>query len=179
MDSYYLQPGMEYRDLPETYIIFITEHDVLKRGLPVYRIERQILQTGQPFEDGGHIVYVNGSYRDAPGSASPIGRLMADFRASDPNRMHYETLAKKVRMYKEQEQGGNEMCRIFEELREEAREEGWEEGRAEGQSAVVRKLLNCMTVEQVAQLLEMSLEEIQAIKDEEANGTGKSGTNTL
>lgn len=30
----------DYREIPETYVIFITENDVLKSGLPIYNIER-------------------------------------------------------------------------------------------------------------------------------------------
>ena len=45
-------------------VVFITENDVMGKGKPLYQIERCILETGERFEDGTHILYVNGAYRD-------------------------------------------------------------------------------------------------------------------
>lgn len=39
-DSRLTTAGEKYKEMPETYIIFITSNDVLKGGLPVYTIER-------------------------------------------------------------------------------------------------------------------------------------------
>ena len=41
-DSRLTTSGEKYKEMPETYIIFITSNDVLKGGLPVYTIERTI-----------------------------------------------------------------------------------------------------------------------------------------
>ena len=38
MDTNALAAGTEFAELPETYVIFITENDVLKRNLPIYHI---------------------------------------------------------------------------------------------------------------------------------------------
>ncbi len=48
----------------------------LRKGLPLYPIERGFLGTGERFEDGSHILYVNGAYR---GDTS-IGKLMHEFK---------------------------------------------------------------------------------------------------
>ncbi len=40
-------------------MIFITENDVMGKGLPLYPIDRCFLGTGERFEDGSHILYVN------------------------------------------------------------------------------------------------------------------------
>ena len=44
-DSRLTTAGEKYKEMPETYIIFITSNDVLKGGLPVYTIERTIQET--------------------------------------------------------------------------------------------------------------------------------------
>lgn len=75
MDANLLKKGEDFDNLPETYVVFITENDVMGKGKPLYQIERCILETGERFEDGTHILYVNGAYRDE----SPIGKLMHDF----------------------------------------------------------------------------------------------------
>ena len=56
-------------------MIFITVHDVMGAGYPVYHADRVVAETGKPLGDGTHIIYVNGAYRDD----SAIGRLMHDF----------------------------------------------------------------------------------------------------
>ena len=67
LDIENLDAGQEFKQLPETYTIFITEKDVYGLGKPIYRIERINLDTGKPFEDGEHILYVNGAYRGDSG----------------------------------------------------------------------------------------------------------------
>lgn len=64
LDELLITKGMAYADYPETYVIFITEKDVLKGGLPIYHIERHIEENGKCFDDGEHIIYVNGENTD-------------------------------------------------------------------------------------------------------------------
>ncbi len=79
MDANLLKKGEDFDKLPETWVIFITENDVMGKGLPLYPIERCFLGTGERFEDGSHILYVNGAYR----GDTPIGKLMHDFSCTD------------------------------------------------------------------------------------------------
>lgn len=78
MDVENLDEKQEYRELPDTYVIFITENDYYKAGKPVYFIQNMNLTLGKPFDDGAHILYVNGEYWDD----SDIGRLMHDFNCT-------------------------------------------------------------------------------------------------
>ena len=68
---------------------------------PIYHIDRIIKETGKPFNDEAHIIYVNGAYRDE----SPLGLLMHDFACINPEDMHYKILADKTRYFKENEKG--------------------------------------------------------------------------
>ena len=79
MDANLLRKGADFAELPETYVVFITEHDVIGDGQPLYKVERFISGSNKKFEDGSHIVYVNGAYRDE----TPIGKLMHDFSCTD------------------------------------------------------------------------------------------------
>ena len=81
-------PSTEFEELPETYVIFITENDVLGGNRPIYHINRIIEETGKAFDDGAHIIYVNGEYQDD----SPLGLLMHDFSCKNPADMHYKLL---------------------------------------------------------------------------------------
>ena len=50
--------------MPETWVIFITENDIYGEGFPLYHVERIIEELQRPFDDGTHILYVNGANRD-------------------------------------------------------------------------------------------------------------------
>ena len=52
MDAHLLKKGEDFDRLPETWVIFITEHDVMGKGLPLYQIERCFLGTNEKFEIG-------------------------------------------------------------------------------------------------------------------------------
>ena len=128
MDIENLNAGQNFDELPDSYTIFITEHDVLGKGLPCYHIERMNLDTGEAFNDGSHILYVNGEYRDA----SEFGRLMHDFSCSNPNLMNFPLLEETTRYYKETQEGVEYMCKAFEEVRNEGYARGMQQGMQQG-----------------------------------------------
>ena len=103
-------------NLAETYVIFITENDVLKAGLPIYHIDRTIKETGVMFGDESHILYVNSQIKDE----TELGKLMHDFSCTDAKDMHYKILADRVRYFKEDAKGVETMCRAMEDMRKEA-----------------------------------------------------------
>ena len=47
LDTHFLQPSKLYEELPDTYVIFITENDVLRDNLPLYDIRRTIKQSAK------------------------------------------------------------------------------------------------------------------------------------
>ena len=44
-----LNPGQDFEELPESYVIFITRDDILGYGLPIYHIDRQIKELEEAF----------------------------------------------------------------------------------------------------------------------------------
>ena len=127
--------GKYGEQLPDTYVIFITENDKFKLALPVYHIERCLLETGQTVNDGAHIIYVNGEYR----GNDAVGRLMHDFFCTQAADMNYSVLADRVRQFKESDEGVSSMCKIVEDLMRQGQEmwinQGRREGRLEGKNA--------------------------------------------
>ena len=70
-------PNCEPQDVPERWVIFITENDVIGLGLPLYPIERKLtVGDGRVIDDKEHMLYVNGAYKK---KTTAIGRLMHDF----------------------------------------------------------------------------------------------------
>jgi hypothetical protein len=116
LDVESLHSGDEFETLPETYVIFITESDIYNQGLPYYRIERINIDINESFNDGEHILYVNGAYR----GDDEIGKLMHDFSCPNPDDMLDEDLAKISRYYKETQEGVEAVCKVMEDMRKEA-----------------------------------------------------------
>ena len=123
IDSNVTEPGDQYEALNESYVIFITENDVLGKSLPIYHIERTATETGEPFGDEEHIVYVNSQIKDE----TSLGKLMHDFACIEAKDMYYQVLADRVRYFKEDEKGVAVMCKAMEDMRNEARAEGSKE----------------------------------------------------
>ena len=115
LDSRMLRERQDFKKIKNSYVIFIYRHDKYKKGLPLYHIDRYVKETGELFDDGSHIIYVNGSYK----GNDEIGRLMADFHQTNPEHMHYMTLAQSVKHYKETEEGRGQMCEAVEKYAKE------------------------------------------------------------
>ena len=149
------QPGVEPDMLPETYVIFITENDIYKQDLPLYHIERMILECEKSFNDGTHIIYVNGGYR----GNDPVGKLMHDFYCKKAGDMKNKILANRVRQLKEKEKGEKQMSRIMEEF---AKEE-----RADKELEMCVKLLESgkMSESEIIELFNLTEEQIKAIHE--------------
>ena len=128
MDASHSDVGRHCERLPESYVIFITEHDVLKGGEALYVFERRQAK-GRCLGDGTHIVYVNGERR---GQESELSKLMHDFFCTRPEEMYFELLARTVGYYKQDERGLRDMNGVMEAIREEGRREGRKEGREKG-----------------------------------------------
>jgi hypothetical protein len=138
MDVENLDAGQDFDELPDTYTIFITEHDVFGKGKALHPVERVDMATGELFNDGEHILYVNGEYRDD----SEIGKLMHDFSCWNPDEMSFDLLKSVTKYYKENPEGVEIMCRAFEETRNEAFAKGREQERIDS----IRNIMDSMNI---------------------------------
>lgn len=156
LDVENLDAGQKFVMLPDTYIILITENDYFEKGKPVYWIQRVNQTTGEIFDDGSHILYVNGEYQD---DTSDIGKLMHDFRCNNAGDMYFPLLANRTRYFKETQKGVEEMCKIMEETREEGIARGIAQGRLETTVKYYRK--GAISAEEAAKDLGMTVEEFR------------------
>lgn len=187
LDANITESGDDYSALKETYVIFITENDVLKGGLPIYHVERAILETGKLFNDKAHIIYVNSQIQNN----TELGRLMHDFYCTDARQMYYPTLAQRVKYLKEDYEGVNTMCEAVREFfkdelaagealsRAKGRAEGREEGRAEGRAeSLINNVLNAYRkgwqIVDIADFLGISEEQVKKILCNNRNTSGSS-----
>ena len=135
-------------------MIFITGNDVLGMNEPIYHIERTVLEHNVQFNDGEHIIYVNGSIRT---DDSALGKLMSDFYCTKADGMYYKELSDKVRHYKESEEGVKAMCDIWEEVKNEGKLE------ASIETAKTMLRLSKLSLEEIAVCSGLSIEKVREL----------------
>ena len=162
LDAHILKPGDDTENIPDSYVIFITENDVMQGNQQVYTVERyvNIREKKVLFDDGPHIIYVNGKYR----GNDEAGKLMHDFSCTNPDDMNYEALAKGARYFKQDGKGVAAMCKIMEDMRNEAAREA-EQNKAK-RTAVHLIKLGKMTLEEIAEATELSLDIVKELEDQ-------------
>ena len=127
MDTHTLKKGEKFSKLPESYVIFITDKDVLGEGEQLYQIERVIRKSGNLFKDGSHILYFNTVSQDD----NALGKLARDFKEANPKEIQSEILSHRVASLKEgklDREGEKKMNVLLEKYRKKAVEEGMEKG---------------------------------------------------
>ena len=157
LDANLTDAGDDYDALNETYVIFITENDVLKAGLPIYHVDRTIRETGTFFNDQAHIVYVNSQIKDE----TALGKLMHDFFCTNSKDMNYSILAQRVRYFKEDTKGVAAMCRAMEKMRDETEHET-------SVKHALAMLADGMPCEKVAKYTDLSIEEVRALAEKKS-----------
>jgi hypothetical protein len=125
-----------------------------------------VCETRKNFNDGSHIIYVNGSYK----GDDAIGKLVHDFRCSNADDMYYSQLADGVRYYKEKEGGREKVCEAVERYAEKKAEERVREAETkaeEKQAVMVKNLMKNMnlTINQAFDVLNVSETDRKAIAD--------------
>ena len=164
LDMHFLDTGEKYDALPEAYVIFITENDVLKKGWPLYNVQRCLTDNGEVFEDGSHVVYVNAACQEN----TPFGRLMQDLNCKDPAKMHYKELADRVNYFKISKEGEIDMTDIIEayakNYAEKVAEKVAEETARKSNVEFAKNLLaEGMSEELIVRTTKLSLEEVRAL----------------
>ena len=120
MDMNTLNPGQDFDELPESYVIFITWDDILGYGFPIYHIDRHIKEADDSFQDEAHIIYVNSRKQED----TELGRLMHDLHCKNADEMHSPVLAKRVHELKDTQKGVELMCHEMEKIYSEGMESG-------------------------------------------------------
>ena len=155
IDYNMLKEKQDFSALCDSYVIFITENDVMKKGLPMYHVNRHIEELdNEQFDDGNHIIYVNGAYKN---DSTDIGKLMHDFRCTSSIDMFYDVLKRGMHHYKETEGGRAEVCKAIEIYGREQRNEE--------KIKMAKKLIarGKMSLEEIAEDSELPLEKVEEL----------------
>ncbi len=169
IDRRTLEPAESYRQLRESYIIFICTDDYYDRGLALYK-RKSVIDGAEDltYEDGSHayilnaaalefLWYVNARYRklaiDISGSEylTQIDRAVEDIKSDKGKVERLMTLAAKI-----------------EDVRIDARREGFEEGERNAKVGMVKRMLKRhKTLEEIADICGLDLDEVKKIAEGE------------
>ena len=154
MDANALKSSDDFGKLRDTYVIFITENDVMGDGQEVYSYLRIEEHSGKRLRDGTHIVYANGATR----SKTEIGKLMHDLRCRHTAEMHFDILKKRVSQFKNSEEGRHYMCEAMEKIKAE--------GKRENMLATAKRLLanGKLVLKEIAQCTGLSLTQVKKLQ---------------
>lgn len=169
VDSRCLGTGTEYEELPELYLIFVTEKDFLHLKAGMVEVVRVVKGMGGEAHNGVHEIYAN---LEHPAEDEKRRRLLSFVKdTNNPNisTEGFEHLAARVRHLKNEEGGIRFMCNVIErewaEGHAEGRAEGLVEGRtaglAEGRKSSIQHLMKNMklSIQQAMNILEIPLDE--------------------
>ena len=163
MDMNTLNPGQDFEELPESYVIFITRDDILGYGLPIYHIDRQIKELNEAFQDEAHIIYVNSRKQND----TELGRLMHDLHCKKADEMHSPILAKRVYELKETQKGVELMCHEMEKIYSEGMESGEKRGELKAKKETALSMAEeGMNIQKIARLVKVSEKDVQKWIDE-------------
>lgn len=166
MDIEFLHKNEDFSQLPITYVIFITENDVIGDGLPIYNIDRAITNTGKLFDDGTHIIFINGEYNKDDDN-SDLARLIHDFSCKNADDMYIEELAERTRYYKESSEGVSHMCKIIEDM---LNENAIETARKEKIQLATKLLVRGKeTIEEIAEDTGLTVQEVTELSNKIEN----------
>jgi hypothetical protein len=111
IDTVFTEKGIKYEELPNVYAIFISKFDIFSEQRTIYHINRVIEETGSIVDNGIHEIYVNTAINDG----SDIAELMQYFKKSVGEHENFMKLCKRVKYFKESQEGVASMCQVLED----------------------------------------------------------------
>ncbi len=180
MDMDMLLSGVSYKDLPDSYVIFICGYDPFSLGKYRYRIESHCRECPEiDYQDGIHTIILNNhgtNPEEVPKelvSFLEFTRKPLDESEEKTEDDYISMLQETIREIKSSREMG-ERYMTFEEMlkeeREEGREEGRVEGRVEGRNSLLIQLVNdgVITLEQGSKAIGISTDEFQQLISDSA-----------
>lgn len=152
IDTTFVEKGIDYKDIPDVYVIYISAFDPFKEHETIYHIDRVIRKSGTVVNNGIHEIYVNTAVNDG----SDVAELMAFFKNSVGSNPKFQKLSAKIKYFKEEKEGVQFMCKVVEEY-----------AKNEVKEIVINMLKKGVAPEVISEYIpNFTLQEIIAIKDE-------------
>ena len=120
VDTSITEKGIEYKDMPDLYMIYVTKNDFLNGNKTIYHVERRLAETGKLVYNGINEIYINAKVDD--------GTLLADFmklikQSNRYNDERFPKTTKRLEFLKETQEGVNNVCDLVNNYAKEYAEE--------------------------------------------------------
>lgn len=111
IDTIFTEKGLDYKDFPDIYIIFISKFDMFQEGKTIYHAGIFLRETGTIIDDGIRRIFANCAVDDG----SEIAELMQYFKNSTGKNNKFPKLSARVSYFKESKEGIDTMTQLVEE----------------------------------------------------------------
>lgn len=171
IDLNILEKGRSYRDLKQSFVIFVCTFDLFGEGRHIYTFENRCLQNLElSFGDGTTKVILNtkGTLND---TTPELKRLLNFVDGGEPEDDLTRELDEAVRSVRKNEKWRVDYMTLqmhYEEKFEEGMEKGMEKGMEQGKKQFVLRMLEDgeLPLEKIALYSGLSLEAVQELKEE-------------
>lgn len=119
IDTYVTEKGIAYDEIPDVYVIYISRFDMFKSNCTVYHVDRIIRETGEVVENGFYEVYLNAGNNAGNNDGSKTAELLQYMTATNGGNAKFPNISKRVKYFKEEEEGIEIMCDIVEAYAQE------------------------------------------------------------
>ena len=113
--------GVEFKDVAQVIVIFISKFDIFKDGFPIYHVDRVIRETGKTRTDGFTEIYVNAAVKNYDDELNAnVSELMALFTDREKlNSEKFPEFSKRKNELVNTGKGEIKMCEVFEQFARE------------------------------------------------------------
>ncbi len=159
-DIDFLRQGKMYRDLPQTYIIFICPFDLFGKNQAIYKFENYCVEENIPLCDQAYKIFLNTTGKT---SRKELENLMTYTNNNVPNDDLTNDIQKKIQLA----QHDDKLYSTY--IKEQqntmlAEEKGRAEGRAEGRIELIKNLINVgRSIKEIAEFFKTDETEIQKL----------------
>lgn len=150
--------GIKFKELPNVYMIYITEKDFLKGDRIIYHVDRILSETGKVVDNGYYEIYVNGEIDDGT-TLSEYVKLLKNTNAEYNEK--FPCTSNVVRYYKLGE-GRKQMCKVVEEYAKEYAKEQTQERVIKMAESLIKRGVDDDIIQETTDL---SLEEIASLRE--------------
>lgn len=173
MDGYQIRKGVTYDNLKESIVIFICDFDIFQKGSSIYTFENVCKEYPElTLPDKRKTIFLN-IHGKRDGVSEELSTVLDYFETSNPTDEYTRGLEERVKENRNDDEWRENYMTWEMKLDERYRQgmekglaAGREEGLATGRAEMIQKLLkNGMTPEEVAALTELSVEEIEKMKN--------------
>lgn len=137
IDWSYLKKGAGYKELPELYMIFISDFDPFDLNENHYEIKQYVGDAVKPYDDGVHRLYFNTVVEDG----TRLSDLLQYLKHSDADNNNFGALSQAVNHHKVVMEWVDTMCKAVEEYAAKQKAEGETIGEIRGKIETIKNLL--------------------------------------